>query len=211
LIRISLKGLANYMTASPTRQRKILRDFKFPDPEGSAQAVYYREARDLISAYHAHNHPRGWLLQRVGELIKLASLAQGQTAIRLRHNARALREYERHFGRKSYVVLGDIKLELVHANVRVTIFPDLHVREGGQEKIVKLEFGVRPPLPQTVKIIVQAMFDATTKSGLGIPTSGVLYIDVPRGRIHRGARLGSRMARDVESACLNIAAIWPTI
>ena len=187
-------------------------DFKYPDPAGNAQAMYYREARDWISAYHANKHPIGWLTQRANDLLKLASMAQGRTATRLRHNARALRQYEQSFGRKSYDVLGDANLELIYGNVvRVTVFPDLRVREAGQEKIVKLEFSDQQPSRNVVKIVSQAMFEASVKGGLKLPSSSVLYVDVPRGKMHRGARLGSRMARDIESACLNIAAIWPTL
>jgi len=91
------------------------------------------------------------------------------------------------------------------------VFPDLHIREAGQEKIVKLELSVQPPSRDVVKIISQAMFEASIRAGLKLPSAAVLYADVARGRMHRGARLGARMGRDIESACLNIAAIWPTL
>jgi hypothetical protein len=45
MIKISLKGLAKFMTASPSAQRKVLRDYKYPKPEGEAQASFYRDAR----------------------------------------------------------------------------------------------------------------------------------------------------------------------
>lgn len=45
VIKISLLGLANYMAASPVSQRKILRDFKYPKPEGEVKRTYYAPAR----------------------------------------------------------------------------------------------------------------------------------------------------------------------
>ena len=39
MIKITAKGLAKFMTAGESRKRSILRNFKFPDPEGYAQAA----------------------------------------------------------------------------------------------------------------------------------------------------------------------------
>ena len=44
MIKISLKGFAKYMVANSAQQRKILTDYKYPQPEGQAMATYYREA-----------------------------------------------------------------------------------------------------------------------------------------------------------------------
>jgi hypothetical protein len=50
---ISMKGLADYMTASAVRQRKILREYKYPaDAEAQAKILYYKEARETIAKFH---------------------------------------------------------------------------------------------------------------------------------------------------------------
>lgn len=211
MIKISLKGLAKFMTGSAASQRKVLRDFKYPDPEGRAQATYYREARDFIFAYHKNGHPRQWLEEMGRNLGSMAALSSGQTQSRYRHNARALHNYAEHFGNRVFEVLPSVSLNLSYDGVIVTVFPDLHVREKGAEKIIKLEFGKDAPDDRVVRIISQAMFEAQAEQGLGLSSSAVLVFDVPRGQVRHGARIGSRMRSDIEAACTNIAAIWDGI
>lgn len=211
MIALTLKGLAKFMTASPARQRKILRDFKCPEEEGYAQALYYREARDLIYARCEHDHPTSWLLQQAGQLRNLAAATGGQSGIRLTHNARGVEQYAQHFAGRRLEVLEDIDVSMMVAGVRVKINPDLHVREGDKEKIVKLEFSVREPEGQVVRIICQTMFEGAWKNGYRLPASSVLYLDVPRGRSHKGARAGGRMKAEIEAACQNIVSMWERI
>jgi hypothetical protein len=212
--QISVKGLADFMTTEPARQRKILRDYKYPkDEEPRAKIVYYREARDRISVYHSAGHPVDWLHTEAGRLRTLAGNAvKGRTRTRLRHNVRALTSYANHFGSRKFEILGESPtLSIRHAGVRVTVVPDLYVRERTQEKIIKLEFSKDDPADQKIKVISQAMYEAAEAAGMGLTASGVLYLDVERGDVHRGARAGSRMRSNIEAACENISAIWDSI
>jgi len=211
MIKISLKGLAKFMTSNSAQQRKILRDYKYPDPEGFAQATYYREARDAIVAYHRNNYEPVWLIERAMILDSFALQSMGQTKTRYKNNARALREYARYFSKKRFEVLKDIKLKLVLAGVTVSIVPDLHVKEKNVEKIIKLEFTKDKPDNKLVKIVSQAMYQAQSDAGLGLSSSSVLYFDIPRGKVHKGARAGSRMQTELEAACENVSAIWEGI
>ena len=207
--RISVKGLADFMTASATRQRTILRQFKYPlEDEPQAKIIYYREARDRVAVLHKGGKDRDWLLGQASALDTLAASSTGKTKTRLRHNARALRAYAAHFADRDFDILADLQLNLAFGDVVITVVPDLHVSEAGREKIVKLEFGVNEPDARAVQVISQAMFEASRQASLGLPTSSILYLDVPRGQEHRGARLGSRMRNDIESTCLSISAIW---
>jgi hypothetical protein len=83
--------------------------------------------------------------------------------------------------------------------------------EGNKKKIIKLEFSKIAPDPKMFKIISQCMFEAAQYAGMNLPSSSVLCFDVPRGKIHQGARLGARLAKDIESTCMNISAIWDSI
>src|SRR5205823_522749 len=101
--KISVRGLAKYMTSSPAGQRKVLRDYKYPDEdEPSAMRLYYKDATDRIQAYHGSAHDRSWLQVKAADLAELAQLTPGRPGTRLRHNARALTAYERHFAMKEY-------------------------------------------------------------------------------------------------------------
>ncbi len=207
--RISLKGLADYMTSSPSKQRTILRQFKYPEEDDArARILYYRDARDRVVALHRSGHDADWLRQQASQLDALAAMSVGQTKVRLRHNARGLNSYANHFAGKPYEILSDIRLALKVGDVIISVVPDLHVRERTKEKLVKLEFSADEPSHQFIQIVSQSMFEATSQASLGLLSSHVLYVDAPRGVIHKGARVGSRMRRDIEAACLSISSIW---
>lgn len=211
MIKISLKGFAKYMIASQSQQRKILRDFKNPDPEGYAQAMYYREARDFIENFHKAERDIEWLYEKANTLKVLAASASGQTKTRYQNNSRALNEYANQFGNKKYEILGKIRLRYDLEGVLISVYPDLHVMEKEREKIIKLEFSKSDLNPKIPKVIGLLMFEAAKRAGYNFKSSSVLFYDVARGNIFKGARVGSRMKKDIEAACKNIASIWPDL
>lgn len=210
--KLSLKGLADFMTASPTRQRKILYTYKYPsEDEARAKILYYREARDRISAYHSSQHDVSWLRDEAKRLDTLAGFSVGLRRSRLRHNAHGLDLYATHFAERNFDVLDEFYQDIQFRDVFVSVYPDLHVREDDDEKLVKLEFTKDAPDEKIVKIISQCMFEAATLADLKLPSASILYFDVPRGKVYKGARMGARMAKDIESTCMNISAIWDSI
>ncbi|MGD0168507.1 MAG: hypothetical protein ABSE54_02155 [Smithella sp.] len=59
--KLSLKGFADFMLASPIRQISILRGYKYPSSnDARAKILYYREARNRIAEYHKSNHDISW-------------------------------------------------------------------------------------------------------------------------------------------------------
>lgn len=211
--KLSLKGLADYMTASATRQRSILRTYKYPDEdEARAKILYYREARERIAAYHfSGNQDPQWLVDQARNLDTLAKYSLRRRRARLEHNAYGVRQYARHFAERRFKVLAEFSRDLRFDDVFVSVYPDLHVIEDGTEKLIKLEFTKEEPSPDLVKIITQCMFEAARDAGCGIAAASVLLLDVPRAKSHRGARMGARMARNIEATCKNISAIWDSL
>lgn len=173
--------------------------------------LYYGEALDAIKAYHRRQLPVTWLRDQADTISQLAYSVNGRTRTRLRNNARGLRQYADNFASRQFAILGDVRLALVFENVRVTVAPDLHVREGTRERIVKLDFGKSAPQGSLVKIIVQSMFEAFRDGRTSVTPSSVLYLHVARGDEHRGTRVGSRVLTDIKAACKNIEALWGTI
>ncbi len=212
MIKIGIKGLAKFMTSGAAAQRKAVRDYKYPDPEGQAQAKYYRDVRRMIVKFHDDSLDSLWLEAQAAALMASVQSAKNiQTVARLKNNARALKRYADNFGNTKYEILEELNLVLTFSNVQVIVSPDLHVREGGMEKLLKLEFAEKVPDKETIKIITQGMFEAALANSLNFPSSQILYVDVPRGMRYKGARLGARMRANIEAACQTIAAIWPTI
>jgi len=211
MIKIGVKGLAKFMTASSAGQRKVLRDYKFPDDEGTAQAAYYREARDLVAEFHRHAHPTQWLRDKAAVLHSTAAALGGRVATRLRHNGRGLNDYATNFTPKAYDVLPEKKFYVTFSDIRVSVLPELHVREKDRERFLKLEFAKDEPDDETIKIVSQIMFEAALAAGVPVTSSDVVYVDVARGKTHKGARVGSRMRTEIEAACTNISAMWDSI
>jgi hypothetical protein len=200
------------MTSNAARQRTILKTYKDSETdEAQAKIHYYVDARDGVLAYHRNNRPAGWLIEKAATLEAQASLESGRRRTKLRHNGRALRAYENFFGSKTYEILPASTLPLVYAGVRVIVRPDLHVIENGKEKIMKLDFSVTEPSTMFSRIISQCLFEAACNNGISLPSASVIFLDVPRGRSHKGARVGARMKKDIEASCMTIAAIWDGI
>jgi hypothetical protein len=211
-MNITVKGLADFMTANPARQRTILREYKYPNlNDARAKIHYYREARDTVVAYHKGNKDEDWLRAQIASLLTTANVSSAGAQKRLRNNARALTAYAKHFGGREFDVLAKLNWKLVYSGVSISVQPDLHVREKGTEKIIKLEFSVEEPEARAIKIISQCMFEAARTAGLNLPSASVLLFDVARGASHKGARLGAYLRRDVSAACDTIADIWPKL
>jgi len=174
-------------------------------------AQYYKEARDIIYSFHKNKHPKQWLGGKAEELRKLAAGISGGSSRRLSNNARAIEQYGANFPDRNAEVLQNFDVSMTNQNLRIKITPDLHICEGGKEKIVKLEFSKIEPTSELTKIICQAMYEAAARSGRSFAPACVLYLDVPRGLEHRGARQGSRMKGEIEAACKNIVSMWPSI
>ncbi len=207
--KLSLSGLADFMTKSASGQRKLLRNYKYPDTDdASAKILYYKEARDRILAYHSAGNDMELLTDAIKDLEKLAALSMGQRKTRLGYNVRALRDYARHFSKKSFEILKEASLGLNFDDVIVTVYPDLHVEEKGVEKFIKLGFSKDEPEQKFISIISQGLFEAARQEGHELSSSSILFLDVPRGKIHKGARMGARMTGNIEAACQNISAIW---
>lgn len=210
-MKLSLRGLVKYMTSSPSAQRKVLRDFKYPDPEGSAQRDYYKEARESIVKYHKDGHDPRWLEQRGRLLTAQSEVERGPRKVRLRNNSRAIYAYARFFGHEDFEVLKPPTLSLSFASVRVSVFPDLYVIENNKNTFIKMNFTAQTATKDEVKIVCQSMFEAAEQAGLGPTSSHILYYDLKTGEKHKGARMGALMRRNIEASCQAIAAIWPTL
>jgi hypothetical protein len=212
MIRITVKGLAKFMSKGPAGQRTVLRDFKFPRaPEARAQTVYYAEARLGIREYHVSGNNPATLVGSVDELRKKAERLTGKARARLEHNIRAMDSYLRYFGGNRFEVLASPRLEYSHGTVLVGATPDLFVRDGARQKIIRLGLGAEPIDEEMIRIILQVTFEAAVAAGLSIRPSDVVYLDVSRRQQHVGARSRTRLTRDIQAACENIAAMWDGI
>lgn len=211
-IRLTVKGLAKFMTGNATQQRKVLSDFKNPKPEGKVQRDYYRDARNAIATFHRESRPVTWLHSRADNLDVQATMASEGLARIHRSNARAIRDYARNFSSRKFTIRAVHPAYRINfGNVTISCAPDLVVEERGKVRYIKLEFDKDQPDDHAIKIIGQTMFEALSAAAIDVKSSNVLVFDVARGKVLKGARAGARMLTEIDNACKNIATIWPTI
>ncbi len=199
------------MTSGAASQRKILRDYKFPDPEGAVQAKYYSEARRVIGEYHTAGNDASLIASAVDQLRTKAAREGGKKEDRLRNNIRALESYLRNFGKRNLSVLPTPDLKYTHGQVLVSAYPDLYVKDGERHKIIKLDMGKESQKPLSIKIILQLTFAAAQRENLPIAPKDVIYVEVEHGVQHSGAKRGSRVMRDIDAACQTIEDVWPRL
>lgn len=212
MIKLSLKGLAKYIASSPSTQRRILQDFKYPAAdEPFAMRMYYREATDCLKVYIKERQSKEWLRLRAIEIAASRHEQSRASARRLRQNANAVLLYEKHFSGCDLEVLERPKFRLNFHGVSVSIVPDLYLRDGAKTKLIKLQFG-GPKLPeQSVKVITQCLLEAANSEGYDLAPSSAIYIDLPRDVSHTAARAGKKTLRDIKAACETISQIWDAI
>jgi hypothetical protein len=204
MIKLSAKQLAEYMTATPASQRRLLREWKYPDPNAFPRWMYYKEARGCIARYHRDCRDANWLTEQAARF----EIAADE---RLDHNARSLRRYAEHFGNRKFVVLEKPNLRVSFGDVIVSARPDLHVTERGKEKLVKLDFVVRRVEDEVPKIITQLMLEAAQSFEMPITASGVEYLHVSSGTLVKGRTARIRVMENIEASCENISAIWDSL
>jgi hypothetical protein len=211
MIKLTAKGLAKFMSSGAASQRKILRDYKFPDPEGAVQTKYYSEARQVIERYHTSGNDAAVIVAAVDQLRTKAAREGGRKEDRLKNNIRALESYLRNFGKEGLVVLPSPSLKYTHGQVLVSAYPDLYVRAGTHHRLIKLDMGKEIQKPLVIKVVLQLTFEAAIKDGLPISPKNVIYVEVEHGVQHSGAKRGARIMRDIDAACQTIEDVWPRL
>lgn len=213
-ITITVSGLAQFMNATSFRQRRLLRDYKFPfnkDGTRKPQIVRYSEARATIQKYHQSDNDVTVLLDAVETLKKKAADNPEKDQSRFRDNIRAITAYMKHFQDNKFTVLPSPRPKYVHGDVYVSTTPDLYVDENGAKKLIKLDFSATAPKDEVVSIILKVMHEAAMIDELGVAPSNVIYLDVSRQRQFTGKKLNKQLKRDIDAACETIEDIWPRV
>jgi hypothetical protein len=213
-MRISVRVLADFMHASPSRQRTIIKDSKFPklkDGKPKPQIVRYSEARATIRDFHESGRDIAVLLKAIERLTakKLAN-PQKDTA-RIDDNIRAITAYMKYYHGNDFTVLVTPKPMYRFQQVEVSATPDLYVEEKGVRKLIKLDFNQKVPKEETVDIVMKVMYEAASGDQLGIKPEDIIYLDVSRRVQYTGKKLNKRLKKDIDAALATIQDMWASI
>ena len=207
---ITVTGLAKYLTTpSPTTRNTELRQFKYPEL-GVKPASHYRDAYRLLEDYFKHSRGGSWLALEADNLEHSGHNSQAQ--YRLDDNVCVLRGFLSHFSNQIVQsAQPGPNLEYHHAGVFVRVKADLYAMKRKREYLVKYYFAQPDDPDKCARIICQVMYGAAMRKGFNVAYSGVQVWNCRSGRLHRAVQGRSRIQRDVETACEDIAAIWPKL
>lgn len=222
---ISVNKLGEYITSKGARQRKILHDRKYPDPDFQ-KGMYHREASDAVAQYIAAGAIDPSPLDKV--LYSLAQLTPDKvgTARRINANIDALERFS--------TMLDDIDLmgaepelgahsppKLTFHNVEISVRPEIVLRTTVKGKTyvgaIKLHFSKSHPHTEESAGFVSAAVNEYCRVhvvGYGdaiVNPAFCQVIDVASGTVFPGVKATKLRLNDISAECQNIAALWPTI
>lgn len=213
-IKISVKGLARFMTSSEATRRSLLRDFKFPfnkDGSKKPQIVWYSEARAVIRDYHEGGNNAATIVTAIEKLIAKRVQNPAKNAARIKDNIRALETYLKHFSDRKFLILETPKPTYTHGEVTVNTSPDLYVDESGKKKLIKLDFSEKKPNEDAVEIQLKVMHEAASMARLPVQPADVVYLDITRQTQYNGKKLNKKLKKNIDAACETIEDIWPKL
>ena len=208
--KLSMKSLAQFMTSGESRRRTILKNSKFPR-EAQVIIIQYRDAINAIRDFHENGNDPATLVKNIDKLRKKAIGASRQTEARINNNIRAIERYLDHFAAQNCKIRPVPKMKYIHANVTVSVFPDLLIDEGGEKTLIKLDFTQAGATDEQIEIMLQLMYEATIAEDLGIKPKNVIYINARSEQPHRCSKIKKNLKREIDAACENIEAMWEGI
>lgn len=222
--RISVNKLAEYMVSKAARQRKLLRDRKYPDPDFQ-MGMYHKEASEAIAAYLVGDQINTQNIDTQIQVIKQQNPGKIGTQRRLNSNIEAMERFldmldDFDFDGHSPSLGAHAPSKLTYHNVAISVRPEIILRcdKKGKKVVgaVKLHFAKGFQMDDDAAGYVSAAVnefcirhvaadDETVSSEL------CQVFDIGSGNIFAGVKSTKRRLQDIEDTCQNIAAIWPTV
>ncbi len=214
--RLSANQTADYLYATPTNRRSILRDAKFPP---TMIVIRYEDARPaMVERFADEGDLDGWIekihrkaavstteYQKLNCQLCIDALESFQASIRnLDAGKLRFRRPRRHFSK--------LMIEGVHISVAIDL-----VVEGGDGKSVggaifvfsKAEKDERKF--KAIALLIHELLKPHVKAPARVDPTLCMAIDVFNARIYRGKTQQKMLYNTVEASCEEIATRWPAI
>lgn len=221
--RISINKLGEYLTATPARRKSIIKDQKYP-PEIFITGKY-NDAFDPIIDFFVRDalNPEG-LHRAVGRLTSRPTFSDPE-ASDLKNNILAL---ERVIQAASTLPFAGLTFRaakeqgalLTIGKVAVSIRPELEIvapQRGGKTKygLLKLYLGKTHSLNEESGQLIATTVHQFAEKHFGSPDSvdrkRCYVLDVFQQRLFTAPASYTKRRSDIEAACEEIAARWPTL
>ena len=209
------------MTASIPRQRRIIRDQKYPP---DYQVVYYREAQEAVASCIASDLENTQAVENQIQILNQQAPENVGAQRRIASNVDALEAF--------LGMLDDINLmgatpslgandapKLRLQNVDISVRPEIILRSENRSGPIigamKIHFPKTNPLNELSAGYVSAVLQEWALANLSaesVPQGQLCSIvDVGSQSFYEGVRATRRRLQDIQDACATIAALWPTI
>jgi len=141
---LTLNAVVKIMAASSAKDREaLIYDFKYPDPEGKAQAYYYGIARGTIHDYHAAGNDRCVVTTKLDSLLHLYKGANAAKIAKLDNNIRVIQSYMSHFGNRKFCPEDAPQIVVEYEGVSLSMHADFLATEGKDKRIIRYAFSQR--------------------------------------------------------------------
>jgi len=222
--QISVNKLAEYMVSKAARQRKLLRDRKYPD-EDFQIGMFHREASEAIASYLANGALSTEPIDAQIQILKQQSPVKIGTQRRLASNIEAM---DRFLEMLDDIDFGDADVEhgqhappkLVYHGVEVSVRPQIILRGTRKGKklvgAVKIHFAKGFTMDKDTAGYVSAAVQEHCLRHIAKDDEAVFadycsVIDVGSGQVFPGVKSTKARLKDIEDTCENIKDIWPNI
>lgn len=210
-IRIPMSCIAELIT-SPGRSRDaLLRPYKFKNQgEGLVRVSYYQRALQTIRKYHSAGNDPAILDRSVREMRESSEeTPENRKLVKLRRNISAVEAYRRIYGNRKFDILSIRRLEYPLGGVIVTARPDLWVKEGNSQVLLKI--GMAKHGPSYIDMLLCLLRKAAVRGGYRIRAKNIVYLDVSTGRERISSGPLTRFNPAFKNAAQQISATWSEI
>jgi len=222
---ISVNKLAEYIVSRAARQRKILHDRKYPDPD-FAMGAYYREAEECIQQYLNDGADDQSPLEMRLRVLNQASPEKIGTIRRINSNIAGIERFQ--------TMLDDIDLKGMFAtmgkhsaakitirNVAISVRPEIVLRGQNAKKknvvgAMKLHLSTADKFTEEAAGFVSAITQEYLRQHV-LEDGEIVFpemcqcVDVGNGEVWPGVKATAQRMKDVEANCQNIFDLWPSI
>jgi hypothetical protein len=222
--RISVNKLAEYMVSKAARQRKLLKDRKYPDPDFQ-MGMYHREASEAVARYLVSDQLSTDPLDTQIAIIKQQSPGAIGTQRRLNSNIEAMERFlemldDFSFGDASASHGTHAPPKLTFHGVAISVRPEIILRGAVKGKPavggVKLHFSKGFEMTnETAGYVSAAVQEYCTRhvvaEGEVLNPAYCQVFDIGCGKVFPGVKSTKARLKDIEDTCRNIADIWPNL
>lgn len=217
--RLSINKLSEYMTATPSRRKQILRDQQRPS---TFKAGRYNDARTTIINVLSGITDEDEAMSKVEALYS----SGGRTKFQKQDRECSAEAIENFLDVLNEIDIAELSVEAGDAfsdarleigGVSITMRPDAMLKDPSTKKVVgclKLHFSKTHPLGQQgceyAATALRHHLDENVDNSDAHPKK-CYVVDVPSGKVYSAPQAYKRRMNDISAACEEINARWSTI